>query len=174
MILSLLLSATPIVEAATKADVKLVLDYMFCRKQSARGCTKPIFQSDWAMSDVIPVHRLVITYEGKRYTLQYCAGYSKPYDNEVVPASFEIFERVDGSTEPYVTYSDDGLDGKVDFGGGPGDNLFHDTSRRDPSFSDIPAKGEEHRPYWQYKYDAAITTILEYYNTLADPPVTNP
>lgn len=171
MILSLLLSVAPIAEAATKADVKSALDYMFCRKASVRGCTRPIFKSDWAMSDVSPVHRLVIVHEGKRYTLQHSAGYTRSYDQQYDPPAFEIYERVEGSKGAYVVYSDDGLNGTVDFGGGGGsrDKSFWDHSEGDPSLRDYPVEGEEYRAYWQRKYDAAIAAILEYYNTPVAP-----
>lgn len=107
MILSLLLSVAPIAEAATKADVTAVLNYMYCRVESLRGCTKPISPS-WSDGS-LPIKRLVVVYDGKRYTLSHIGAYQDD------PEMFEIYERIDGA-KGRRCWQDGRLDGVEDHG----------------------------------------------------------
>lgn len=148
-LLSLVLASTA--NAATPADVKAVTDYMFGRVTSAHY-VKPLWMSDWAAADTSPVYRIVFVEGGRRYTMQYSSAMGSSY-----PASLDFWERPDGTSgqSTLTTYADSGLDGTVNFGTGPKNNLYSDTFGK--------VEGEDNKANWQKEYDDAIAAALRYY-----------
>jgi hypothetical protein len=149
LLLTLVLST--VAHAATPADVKQVTDFMFGRAPSVHY-VKPLWMSNWAAANTSPVYRIVFVEGGRRYTMQYTSAMGDSF-----PESLDFWERPNGTRDQSVltTYSDSGLDGTIDFGTGPQDNLYTDMFGK--------VEGQDNKAYWQKEYDDAIAAALRYY-----------
>lgn len=141
VVLALVVSMCPInVHAATPADVAQVVALL----QSAPNAKKTKFNGT----------EFSFLYQGKQY------GFWYSRDAKLL----SVWVRTRGTNGQKIllgTFSDQGLDGTVDFGINGKDG----TDEVKQYFSveeDRPgkSKGEEFRPHWQSQYDQAISTAL--------------
>jgi hypothetical protein len=106
--------------------------------------------------------QVVYVRKGVRYTLWHNPDYSFPssFDGQMIPMSghIAVWERPDGTWSDTVmeTYSDNRIDGCVNFG--IGDQQAHYLRWNFRPHEDL---GPEHHAYWQERYNRSILALAD-------------
>lgn len=131
-----LLLASATATAAKPQEVERVVELMYRSKKGVKKHQEGFLQ-------------VVFATMGRVYTLQYFTAERRSQP------SLSVWVRPKGTRgqEALDTFSDNGLDGRVDFGIGGGKN-------RREFMLEPTLKGSEHREHWQGLFDQAIKDAL--------------
>lgn len=151
--------ATP-AEAATREDVARVL--MFITRPDAYK--KLMLKRPDVESNGLTV---VFVEKGRRYSLYYVPPTTHTWGQSSGLLSVWVIpdDLAKRSADLEPTFSDDGLDGVVDFGV-EGPTTWQEDWRKlfdSEKFAPKAAKGIQYAPYWQAKYDEAIADAIHHF-----------
>jgi len=151
-------------DAASKADVQKVVELMFSPSTNSKVLLKEVKTAE---KDDIQV---VFVENGKRYTLWYSGNRIIKDDADSHWLAFWV--RPDGTSgqESMITWTDNGMDGNVDFGiiGKNRPDSVRKLFREDKVYDfesrtkKLVIEGEEYRSHWQAQHDEAIAAALRH------------
>ncbi len=134
-------------EAADPKDVQKVVELIHNKETKGLVFWKPIDEGV----------EVVFIQGGKRYTM-YHSGFGSIN-------LLSVWVRPDGTSDDKIllTFTDDDLDGKIDFGinGKDGDEEIRQYFKSKKMYSPDKEEGTRFKEFWQAQYDAAIKAALK-------------
>lgn len=152
MAMALIFATVPNAQAATPQDVQKVAEFV----QHGKSNGLLLRKKDAASGGT----QIVFVFKHIRYSIWYFPN-DRKYPTSTSTLSYWVRQEGTSGSNDIPTFSDDGDDGVVDFGVGPGHREKFLYTEHEPMA--LKSEGVEFRPHWQKQYDKAIADTLAFF-----------